>query len=125
MRRDDLPALQNWLALPAEDRRAQLNRWLEDLGALDRSLRLVLMLLRESAAPSHETADNGIFQRALESGTSHQLIRVRVGEGEGLFPEISGGKHRITVRFLEQPDVSKRPRHVQRNVAFELSCCQL
>lgn len=121
----DLPSLQHWLSLPAESRRGQLNLWLDDLAALDRSLRLVLMLLRESAPPTHETAAGGLFQRSLETGISYQLIRVQIDEGTQAFPEISGGKHRITVRFLEQPDVTQRPRHVQHDVAFQLVCCQL
>src|SRR5690606_20546254 len=38
----DLPALQHWLSLRTEIRRQQLERWLNELGALDRSIRLVL-----------------------------------------------------------------------------------
>lgn len=121
----DLPSLQHWLSLPAESRRDQLGAWLADLGPLDRSLRLVLMLLRESAAPTRETAENGLFQRSLESGSAYQLIRVQVDDAAAVFPEISGGKHRVTVRFLEQPDVAHRPKQVQRNVTFQLVCCQL
>ncbi len=121
----DLPSLQHWLSLPADVRRRQLQHWLEQLAALDRSIRLVLMLLRESAAPTRETASSGLFQRTLESGASCQLIRVLLDEGTAAFPEISGGKHRFTIRFLEQPDVTQRPRQLQRDVAFQLACCQL
>lgn len=121
----DMPALQHWLSLPADNRRAQLQHWLEHLGGLDRSLRLVLMLLRESAAPTDEMATGGLYQRALESGASCQLIRVLVEDNAGTFPEISGGKHRFTVRFLEQPDIMQRPRQAQRDIHFLLVCCQL
>lgn len=121
----DLPSLQNWLAQPTEKRRMQLDRWLEDLGALDRSLRLVLMLLRESAAPTSELAQSGLFQRALESGSSFQLIRVLLDDDRLVFPEISGGKHRIAIRFLDQPDIAVRPQQVREDVAFRLVCCQL
>lgn len=121
----DLPALQHWLSLDGETRREQLGRWLNELGALDRSIRLVLMLLRESAAATNETAGQGLFHRNLESGSAYQLIRVQVAEDLSVFPEISGGKHRFTVRFLEQPDISERPRAVQRDVPFQLVCCQL
>lgn len=121
----DLPALQHWLSKAPELRREQLDRWLNELGALDRSVRLVLMLLRESAAPSREKAEKGLFSRNLESGMSYQLIRVQVDETVDVFPEISGGKHRFTVRFLEQPDIAQRPRGVQRDIDFQLACCQL
>lgn len=120
----DLPSLQNWLSLDRDTRREQLRAWLEELGPLDRSVRLVLMLLRESAAASRERTDGGLFQRALDS-SSYQLIRVQVEDGRGVFPEISGGKHRVTIRFLEQPDLNDRPRQVQRDVDFQLVCCQL
>lgn len=120
----DLPSLQNWLSLPGDDRRAQLASWLEELAALDRSVRLVLMLLRESAAASRETAEGGLFHRTLDSAT-YQLVRVMVAEERGIFPEISGGKHRINIRFLEQPNLDERPRQVTRDIDFQLVCCQL
>lgn len=121
----DLPSLQHWLSLPSDERHGQLQRWLTELDALDRSLRLVLMLLRESSAPSLEIAEGGMFHRGLESGVAYQLIRVLVAGEQDVFPEISGGKHRFTVRFLEQPDVAERPRQAQQDVRFQLVCCQL
>src|SRR5690606_16795561 len=66
----DLPSLQHWLSLPADERRSQLARWLQEVDALSRSLRLVLMLLRESSAPQAVRASGGVFQQSLESGTS-------------------------------------------------------
>lgn len=121
----DLPSLQHWLSLPARDRHAQLERWLTELDALDRSLRLVLMLVRESSTPTLELAESGMFHRSLESGVAYQLIRVLVDDQHDVFPEISGGKHRFTVRFLEQPDVSERPRQAQQDIRFQLACCQI
>lgn len=121
----DLPSLQHWLSLPAERRHLQLQDWLTDLDGLDRSLRLVLMLLRESAGSTEETAAAGLFHRALESGTTYQLIRVLIPSDAPVFPEISGGKHRFTVRFLEQADVTARPSQTKRDINFRLACCQL
>lgn len=120
----DLPSLQHWLSMPSGERQAQLQRWLTELDALDRSLRLVLMLLRESSTPSLEVAEGGMFHRSLGSGVTYQLIRVLVADAHNVFPEISGGKHRFTVRFLEQPDISERPRQAQQDVRFQLVCCQ-
>lgn len=121
----DLPSLQHWLSRSPEERQLQLQRWLGELEGLDRSLRLVLMLIRESAAPTTETAAAGLFHRTLESGVSYQLIRVIVEGNANIFPEISGGKHRFTIRFQEQPDVGQRPRQTQEDVQFRLVCCQL
>jgi cell division protein ZapD len=120
----DLPALQFWLNLPAEQRAADVGGWLEQLEPLRRALRLILMLTRESALPTREVAHAGLFQMNLESGLPYQLLRVLVAAELGVFPEISAGKHRFTVRFLERPDVRERPHQTTRDVAFQLVCCQ-
>lgn len=121
----DLPSLQHWLGLPAEKRQEQLARWFGELDALDRGLRLILMLLRESAVPTQEVANGGMFHRTLDSGMATQLIRVLLPPDSGVFPEISGGRHRFTVRFLEQPDAGERPRQRQEDVPFQLAICQI
>jgi cell division protein ZapD len=40
------------------------------------------------------------------------------------FAEISGGKHRFTVRFMEMKDFD-RPFQTTRDVAFLLNCCAI
>ncbi|MEJ2393155.1 MAG: cell division protein ZapD [Gammaproteobacteria bacterium] len=40
------------------------------------------------------------------------------------FAEISAGKHRLTIRFLE-PQAGRRPLQAQESVEFELTCCTL
>lgn len=120
----DLPALQFWLNLPAESRAPDVDAWLEQLDPLRRALRLILMLTRESALPSHELAPAGLFQMNLEAGLPYQLLRVFVAADLRVFPEISAGKHRFTVRFLERPSVRERPHQTTRDVAFQLVCCQ-
>lgn len=121
----DIPSLQNWLLSPAESRRADLTTWHASLDALERALRLALMLLRESAIAQEHTAQGGYFQQTLESGASIQLIRVLVAPEERAFPEISGGKHRFSIRFMQQHDISQRPKQVQTDVVFRLVSCQL
>lgn len=121
----DMPNLQFWLSRPAEHRQEQLQDWIDELDALDRCIRLLLMLLRESAAPTNEIAAGGLFQQTLNSGGNVHLLRVIVpGETEA-FAEISGGKHRFTVRFMKQNHPAERPRQVDEDIAFRLAICQL
>lgn len=121
----DMPSLQNWLLSPSEHRHSDLDRWHAVLDPLERSLRLVLMLLRESERPVEHVAEKGYFQHSLDSHSSYQLIRVLVRAGEDVFPEISGGKHRFSIRFLEQSDTCSRPKQTDENIEFRLICCQL
>ncbi|MDX1443610.1 MAG: cell division protein ZapD [Gammaproteobacteria bacterium] len=121
----DMPTLEFWLSRPAKVRQQQLEAWMGELDALDRCIRLLLMLLRESAAPSKAVAEKGLFQQSLDSAGSIQLLRVLVPSELDAFPEISGGKHRFTVRFLTQEDPSERPRQFEKDVSFGLVVCQL
>jgi len=53
------------------------------------------------------------------------LAAMPVGMTAPLLAEISGGKHRFTIRFMEQPDSSARPVQTKDNVRFVLHCCIL
>ena len=53
------------------------------------------------------------------------MIRVAVSEDAGCFAEISGGRHRFTVRFLTQPKLAQRAVQVSGTVPFDLTCCIL
>ncbi|HWP94804.1 MAG TPA: cell division protein ZapD [Gammaproteobacteria bacterium] len=121
----DLPALYFWLSQPADIRRRDIEHWIEQLEPLRRPLRLLLMLIRESARPTAAVAVGGMYQMTFDAGPACQLIRVLLPADAGVFPEISGSKHRFTIRFLERAELAQRPRQTARDIAFQLVCCQL
>ena len=119
----DLPGYHYWLTRPVDKRANDLARWLSDINVIKDSIELALSIVRSSAAPSRELAAAGFFQKALDAGTACQLVRVSVDESARFFPEISGGKHRFTVRFLEQSATGSRPAQTDEDVEFDLQCC--
>jgi len=121
----DLPSYYHWLHRSREEHEAILEEWQGDLVVIRNSVFLALHLIRNSTNPSTETAEDGFFQKTLEGSNSCQMIRVLLPENAGYYPEISGGKHRFTVRFMEQPDTSQRPSQVKRDIEFRLHCCIL
>jgi cell division protein ZapD len=121
----DLPAYHQWLHRPLEVHRQQLEAWQQDLRIVRKSTLLVLNLIRNSSNPAVEIADKGFFQKSLELNSSCQLIRVVLPSSVSYYPEISAGKHRVTVRFMEQPDTMQRPVQTELNVEFNLHCCIL
>ncbi len=121
----DLPAYHHWLQKPTAVRNDDLNKWREDLMIIKKSIRLAMHMIRNSANPVIERAANGFFQKAIEGNVSCQLIRIILPGDSEFFPEISGGKHRFTVRFLEQPSTRERPVQTKNSVEFELHCCIL
>ena len=72
----------------------------------------------------YQIAHEGFFQQSLDSNLPIQLIRVAVPAELPYFAEISAGKHRLTIRFLE-PQPGRRPLQAQESVEFQLTCCTL
>ena len=121
----DLPAFHHWLHKPVQSRHEDLKTWKQDLLVIQNSLAIVLLMLRNSTTPVTENAESGFYQQPIESKLSCQLIRVILPHDCNVFPEISGGKHRFTIRFMEQPSTSSRPVQTSNAVEFELHCCIL
>lgn len=121
----DLPGYHFWLNRPADLRRAQLEAWQLDLLLVRKALKLALHLIRSSAAPTREVAERGFFQKPIEAGAACQLVRVLLPAEARCYPEISAGRHRFTVRFMEQPVTRERPAQTESDIEFELHCCIL
>ena len=120
----DLPAFHFWLKQDPARRTDDLQRWLGSLESIRLGVQLVLRLIRESSGFGQEYAEAGFFQRPLDANRTNQLLRVALDRSGGLFPEISSGKHRFAIRFLEYTD-DGRPRQTESRVDFRLCCCSL
>ena len=83
---------------------------------------LLLSLARGSSDPQPTTAPDGFYQDALDSQAPVQLIRVELDPGLALFPEISGHRHRFSIRFMEALE-TERPTQTRQDVNFTLTCC--
>lgn len=119
----DLPALHYWLQASADQRGRDLKKWLSSFDLLSSSVSLCLKLVRESAIATQEVAQSGFFQRTLETSTPCQMIRVCLAHDARCYPEISAGKHRFTVRFMQLTATDDRPNQLTDDVAFDLHCC--
>lgn len=120
----DLPAYHYWLSQPEEKRVVDLQQWFEPFDAINQSVQLILRLIRDSGHTTQESAEGGFFQKSLDTSSSCQMVRVTLTGDTPCFAEISGGKHRFTIRFME-PSLSDRPVQTAQPVNFRLTCCLL
>jgi cell division protein ZapD len=120
----DLPAYHYWLQQPPEDRINILESWFEELTPVSRPITLMLGIIRESTTFQDMTAEKGFYQQSLDNHSPVQLIRVALGHTSPYFAEISGGKHRFSVRFM-RPQDEERPVQSQDDIQFKLACCQI
>ncbi len=122
----DLPAYHRWLSQPHGQRQADLERWLDHFSDLRDATALILHLQRDTAQPESIHAEQGAWQyRPPFDSRPIQLIRVQVPTQCPHFPEVTGNRHMITVRFLHQPDTHSRPALAQEDVPFQLTICDL
>lgn len=118
-----LPGYHYWLTQPAEKRKATLQAWLQPFNVIYKTVVPCLALIRNSSEIENCSALGGFYQRNLDQNQPNQLIRVVVEASDQCFPEISAGKHRFSIRFLEQADPNQYPKQVERDVNFKITCC--
>ncbi len=119
----DLPSYHYWLHKPADAREAQLQRWLAPFSSIRAAVEIVLGLLRDSGRPEVQHAQNGSYQRMLES-RNPQLIRVTLADDLPCVPEISANKYMLNIRFVQAgPEVVRSC--TDQSLDFELTFCTL
>jgi cell division protein ZapD len=119
----DLPDYGYWLRLPHADRRRQLEEWLSLLKPICEAVAEVLWLTREATEATECVAQSGFYQHALDRADQVNLVRVLLPGTAGMFPELSAGQHRFTVRFVRWRGVDARPLQVNQDVRFLLALC--
>lgn len=119
----DLPDYGFWLNLPHSERSRQLDVWLAQIEPLCSAVEKVLWLTRGATEPYPCTAPGGFYQHSLDRDQSVTLVRVAIDADAGLFPEISAGPHRFTVRFVEWRGVDERAKQTSGDIGFQLALC--
>jgi cell division protein ZapD len=117
----DLPGYYAWQHLPADQRRADLERWAGTLAPLAESIHLLLKMLRDSGTPQKVMATAGQLQQTLPQGRTFLLLRLRIDPALGLVPEISGNRLMVSVRLMRQE--GDRMQASTDNTTFELTLC--
>jgi len=119
----DLPEYHYWLEQDDLERNKDLQLWSSPFEDIRKAIALILNFIRNSSTPTSEIAQAGFYQFALDRGQPVQLLKVTVDKSIPCFAEISGGKHRCTIRFMN-PDCAEK-QHVQSldDIPFELTCC--
>jgi cell division protein ZapD len=119
----DLPGYHFWLQQPAKRRTRDLAEWLGHFENIAQAIKLILRLIRESTSFKPVTAESGFYQVTLDSNHPCQLVRVAIDDKIPYYAEISGGRHRVTVRFMELSKQDCHAKQAAQTINFELECC--
>jgi len=105
------------------ERSRQLAVWIDKLKPLCDAVAEVLWLTREATEATENVAVTGFYQHSFDRSEQMNLVRVLLPANAGMYPEISAGQHRFTVRFLRWRGVDERPLQVNQDVRFLLALC--
>ena len=121
----DLPVYAHWINQPIVKRTEILYQWFAPFKTLNKAIDLILQVIRDSTDAIDESAEGGFYQKNLDANLTCLMIRVILPNDTTVFPEISAGKHRFTIRFLKAGNLENRPEQDKSNIDFKLACCIL
>lgn len=96
----DIPLFHYWLQQPFAIRQATINNWLHDFSQIKLAATIILDLVRESTKVEQKDAIHGFHQELLDPQLNLRLIRIGIKPTILAYPEISVGRHFLSVRFF-------------------------
>jgi len=119
----DIPAYHFWLQQSNEVQQHSINTWVDQFAHIRKAIELTLNFLRLSGSPTDLIAKQGFYQATLETAQPYQLAILQMDSTIPYYAEISGGKHRITARFMNLEMGMERPKQATQDIPFKLRYC--
>lgn len=119
----DIPLLNFWLESDVETRAADLREWGSAYMKTADAATYLLSLIRNYCDGQDHLARAGFFQMSLGLGQNYQMLQIILPEKSPLYPEISAGKQRFSLRFVEVNLFAERGKQVRDDVPFKLKLC--
>ncbi len=120
----DLPQLHQWLQQDHARRLTFLQAWCEQIQAVRSAVNLLLRMIRHSTTFVPNQAVRGFFQQNLDRDLKIQMVRVALPATSELFAEISGGRHRFSIRFM-QSEPERSATQTDQDITFRLNICSV
>lgn len=118
----DLPVFHYWLHQDSQARMQTINVWLSDFVQIRTAAEALLDLVRNNVKIEQKTAVHGFHQELLDPQSNLRMLRISIDSHLHAFPEISVGRHFLSVRFYK-PEIEKRPTQYSENLDFKLEYC--
>lgn len=119
----DLPMYHFWLSTTEKNRRADIDQWFKQIAQVRQAVQLYLKVVRDSTTFDRFTAEKGFFEKDLTATTEYQLVRIYLKNNSKFFPDISIGRHRMSLHFFSMDNVNERPSQFKQDVKFKMALC--
>ena len=117
----DMPKYKFFLESNKKNVVLQINSWIDVMRPICEGIDKLMWIIRESNEPIATVAVGGQYNHQIERRTQISLVRI-ITNDTNVYPEISGGRHLIAVRFFNQ---NRDGEYLQfeDNVEFKISLC--
>lgn len=117
----DVPLFSYWLSLGETERVADLREWVRPYSIAFEAIELLMELIYEGAEVSEVVAEGGFYQASLSADFDYQILRIELPDKALYYPEISAGKQRFSVRFVDSSQLDEKGKQIFDNVDFTLT----
>ncbi len=117
----DMPKYKFFLESDKNSVASAINEWVDVFKPVCDGIDKLMWIIRDSNEPIATVAVEGQYNHQIEKRTQISLVRIIIDDKK-IYPEISGGRHLIAVRFFHQNQDGKYEQH-KENVNFKISLC--
>jgi len=117
----DVPLFNYWLNKPSEKRVADLQDWAKPYKIAFEAIELLMELIYQGGEVQEVTAEGGFYQSSLSPDRDYQMLSIELPSDSHVYPEISAGKQRFSVRFVDAIELEERGKQIIDNVDFTLT----
>ncbi|PID45906.1 MAG: cell division protein ZapD [Proteobacteria bacterium] len=121
----DLPVFNYWYTRSEQERVKNLEDWIEPFSIAYDAISVVLELVRHSGHPVTQVARDGFYQATLNNNREYQLLQIELPGNAHYFPEVSAGKQRFSIRFVNADTLEERSKQIVEDIEFSLTLCSL
>ena len=116
----DMPKYKFWL--DSGRTKSDIDQFIGVLEPVCNSVDKLLWMIRESTEAISTVAVDGFYNHQISSNHKISLVRIFLDENT-IYPEISGGKHLISIRFFNWEDSEEKWSQTKENINFRISLC--
>lgn len=117
----DIPLFNHWLNQPDKKRIEDLRGWAKPYEIAFDAIELLMELIYQSAETQEITAEGGFYQSSLGHDRDYQILSIELPDSSKVYPEISAGKQRLSVRFVDATMLEERGKQIVENIDFKLT----
>ena len=116
----DMPKYKFWL--DSGRTKSDIDQWVGVIKPVCSSIDKILWMIRESTETISTVAVGGFYNHQISSNHKISLVRIFLDENT-IYPEVSGGKHLISIRFFNWGDSEEKWSQTKENINFRISLC--